>query len=107
MSGLVHSPDWIATMDVSSLAINSVDEIQQDVLGNLWIHTAVGYCIYQYSNEKFDRNPEKWLKKIGIEGYPQKVFIEANKNMWFVMYGKGVFFLDTKTMKHKFFRLEK
>ena len=23
--------------------------------------------------------------------------------MWFVMYGKGVFFLDTKTMKHKFF----
>lgn len=90
-------------LDVSSLANNSVDEIQQDVLGNLWIHTAVGYCIYQYSNEKFDRNPEKWLKKIGIEGYPQKVFIEANKNMWFVMYGKGVFFLDTKTMKHKFF----
>lgn len=90
-------------LDVSSLANNSVDEIQQDVLGNLWIHTAVGYCIYQYSNEKFDRNPAKWLKKIGIEGYPQKVFIEANKNMWFVMYGKGVFFLDTKTMKHKFF----
>lgn len=90
-------------LDVSSLANNSVDEIQQDVLGNLWIHTAVGYCIYQYSNEKFDRNPEKWLKKIGIDGTPQKVFIEANKNMWFVMYGKGVFFLDTKTMKHKFF----
>ena len=38
-------------LDVSSLANNSVDEIQQDVLGNLWIHTAVGYCIYQYSNE--------------------------------------------------------
>ena len=90
-------------LDVSSLANNSVDEIQQDILGNLWVHTDVGYCIYQYSNEKFDRNPEKWLKKIGIEGYPQKVFIEANKNMWFVMYGKGVFFLNTKTMKHKFF----
>lgn len=93
-------------LDVSSLANNSVDEIQQDVLGNLWIHTAVGYCIYQYSNEKFDRYPEKWLKKIGIEGSPQKVFIESNKNMWFVMYGKGVFFLDTKTLKHKFFSFE-
>lgn len=90
-------------LDTSSLPNNSIDEIMQDAIGNLWIHTGMGYCIYQYTNEKFDRNPEKWLKTIGIDGVPHKVFIDSNKNMWFVMYGKGCYFLNTKTFKHRFF----
>lgn len=90
-------------LDESSLPNNSVDEIQQDAIGNLWIHTSLGYCIYQYDRERFDRTPEKWLRSIGIEGNPNRVFIESNKNMWFVMYGKGCYFLNTQTMKHRFF----
>lgn len=91
------------SLDESSIPNNSVDEIQQDAIGNLWIHTDVGYCIYQYDKERFDRTPEKWLRSKGIVGNLNRVFIEANKNMWFVMYGKGCYFLNTKTMKHRFF----
>ena len=90
-------------LDASSLPNNSIDEVMQDGIGNLWIHTSVGYCIYQYKNEKFDRNPEKWLASVGIDGVPNKVFIDSNKNLWLVMYGKGVYFLNVKTLKHRFF----
>ena len=91
------------SLDMSSLPNNSVDEVMQDAIGNLWIHTGVGYCIYQYQNERFDRNPEKWLKSVGIDGSPKKVFVDSNKNLWLVMYGKGCYFLNCKTFKHRFF----
>ena len=90
-------------LDASSLPNNSIDEIMQDAIGNLWIHTGVGYCVYLYTQEKFDRNPEKWLKTVGIDGVPHKLFIDSNKNMWIVMYGKGCYFLNCKTFKHRFF----
>ena len=90
-------------LDASSLPNNSIDEVMQAINGDLWIHTSVGYCIYQYANERFDRNPEKWLKSVGIDGKPYKVFVDSNKNMWIVIYGKGCYFLNCKTLKHRFF----
>lgn len=90
-------------LDTHSISSNSVDEIQQDAIGNLWVHTSVGYCIYEYDKELFEREPEKWLKKVGIDGSPSKVLIDSYKNMWFVIYGKGCYFLDTKIMKSRFF----
>lgn len=90
-------------LDARSLPNNSVDEIMQDRHGNLWIHTALGYCLYQYTTETFDRNPEWWLKTKGIDGAPHKMFIDSNKNMWFIMYGRGCHFLNTKTFQKSFF----
>lgn len=90
-------------IDQSSIPNNSIDEIQQDAGGNLWIHTSVGYCVYTSVNESFDRKPEWWLKQWGINFAPKKVFIDSNKNMWFVEYGKGCWFLDIKTHKTHFF----
>lgn len=84
----------------TSLPNNSVDEIQQDAVGNLWIHTDMGYCIYQYEKEQFDRKPENWLeKRLGISGGIDKVFIDKQKNLWITIYGKGCYFVDAKTMK--------
>lgn len=84
----------------ASLPNNSVDEIQQDANGNLWIHTDMGYCVYQYEKEQFDRKPENWLeKRLGISGGIDKVFIDKQKNLWITIYGKGCYFVDAKTMK--------
>lgn len=84
----------------ASLPNNSVDEIQQDAIGNLWIHTDMGYCIYQYEKEQFDRKPENWLeKRLGISGGIDKVFIDKQKNLWITIYGKGCYFVDAKTLK--------
>lgn len=90
-------------IDKSSIPNNSIDEIQQDAGGNLWIHTSVGYCVYTFQSESFDRTPTWWLKQYGIEFDPKRVFIDSNKNMWFVEYGKGCCFLDIKTKKTHFF----
>lgn len=90
-------------VDKRSIPNNSIDEIQQDAGGNLWIHTSVGYCVYTSESESFDRKPEWWLKQYGLNFSPKKVFIDSNKNMWFVEYGKGCWFLDIKTHKPHFF----
>lgn len=82
----------------NSIPNNSVDEIQQAIDGSLWIHTGVGYCIYQYDKERFDRKPEEWLKTIGVDGPPYKLLIDSKKNMWMSVYGQGIYFVDVKNM---------
>ena len=54
--------------DDKSLPNNLVDELQQDYGGNIWVHTSVGYCIYKYDEEQFERKPEEWLKNIHVQG---------------------------------------
>lgn len=79
-----------------SIPNNLVDEIQEDIHGDLWIHTSVGYSVFRYDTEQFDRKPEAQLQKIGVEGGLQKVFIDSKKNMWVSVYGKGIYFVDAQ-----------
>lgn len=90
-------------LDEKTIPNNSVDDIQQDWKGNLWIHTSVGYCIYQYDKETFDRHPEKWLSSIGVNGTIYKVFIDSNKNFWFMLYDQGCCFVEGQTFKSHLF----
>ena len=90
-----------------SLPNNTVNELQQDYNGNIWVLTAVGYCIYNYNSEQFDRNPEKWLKTIGVMGNPNKVLIDRNKNMWFAVYGRGLYFHNARTKTTHLFKYTK
>ncbi len=82
-----------------SLPNNLIDEIYQDADYNLWLHTALGYCILDYKHEEFDRQPEKRLAGVGIKGGIDKVFIDSRKNLWVSIYGKGCYFIDAKTRK--------
>ena len=90
-------------LDEKTIPNNSVDDIQQDWKGNLWIHTGVGYCIYQYDKETFDRHPEKWLSSVGVNGTIYKVFIDSNKNFWFMLYDQGCCFVEGQTLKSHLF----
>ena len=90
--------------DKSSLPNNFVDGIQQDAEDNLWVHTSMGYCIYDYMTETFDVHIDVWMQKHGMKkDYPDKVYIDSQKNMWFSIYGKGVYFYHAKTGKHVYF----
>ncbi len=82
-----------------SLPNNLVDEIYQDAENNLWLHTALGYCIFDYKYESFDRQPEKRLAGIGIRGGIDRVFVDRQKNLWVSIYGKGCYYIDAKTHK--------
>ena len=82
-----------------SLPNNLVDEIYQDADDNLWIHTALGYCVFDYKRENFDRHPENRLAGMGVQGGIDKVYIDRQKNLWVSVYGKGCYFIDAKTRK--------
>lgn len=90
---------FYSNLDKRSIPNNTVSEIMQDADGNLWINTSVGYSRYLYDEERFDRTPEVWLKQFGIEGKPEKVFIDSQKNMWFTYTGRGCYFVNMKTRK--------
>ncbi len=94
-------------MDNTSIPNNAVQEIQEDNQGNLWIHTSVGYCVFDPHREIFKRDITGWLKENGIPGKPDKVFIDSKKNMWLIIYGVGYYFLDTSWMKTNFFPVGK
>lgn len=80
----------------TSLANNYVDELQEDNEGKIWVHTSVGYCVYDPTTEQFDRKPEVWLKTINVEGAPQKLLVDSQKNMWIQVWGKGLYYYNVK-----------
>lgn len=80
----------------TSLANNYVDELQEDNEGKIWVHTSVGYCVYDPTTEQFDRKPEVWLKTINVEGVPQRLLVDSQKNMWIQVWGKGLYYYNMK-----------
>ena len=74
----------------TSLVNNYVDDLQEDNEGKIWVHTSVGYCVYDPTTEQFDRKPEVWLKTINVEGAPQRILVDSQKNMWIQVWGKGL-----------------
>lgn len=80
----------------TSLANNYVDELQEDNEGKIWVHTSVGYCVYDPTIEQFDRKPEVWLKTINVEGVPQRLLVDSQKNMWIQVWGKGLYYYNVK-----------
>ena len=77
--------------DVKSLPENYIEKIQEDAEGHLWIHTGVGYVVYNPDSDTFDRNSEAWLKRKGIEGYVQRLYIDSRKTFWVYVGGKGLY----------------
>lgn len=50
-----------------SLPNNAVDRILEDINGNLWIHTAVGYCVYMSDTENFNPSSNQLMPDNGNE----------------------------------------
>jgi len=86
-----------------SVPSNNVTTINEDFERKLWINTSSGYVIYNPATESFDRNIKAWMTSHGMNGEPDRVFIDKRKNMWLNIYGKGCYFYDTKKNKKRFF----
>lgn len=85
--------------DTLSLPDSYIETIQEDAEGNLWVETPSGYAIYNATKETFDRHPELFLKKWGINGIPHTVYIDSDKNFWFYITGTGVYQCQPATGK--------
>ena len=90
----------------SSLPNNTVDDIQEDRDGMLWVHTLEGYCVYDNYSETFDTNTHNYLGDFNIQGTPDLVYIDKEKNCLIVEDTKGMktrdYLIKKKLFEYKF-----
>lgn len=85
--------------DSTSLSFNSISEIQEDVIGNLWLRGTPGYTVYDVRTERFIRDLSVLLKPLGITFIPALVEIDSKKNYYFYQPNTGVFKWDVGNRK--------
>ncbi|MGI6242653.1 MAG: ATP-binding protein [Prevotella sp.] len=90
-----------------SLPNNCVDGIQEDGEGKLWVHTSLGYCIYDPLTERFDADIEHYFGNFGIKGEPDRVLIDSNKNLWVAVPEVGIYFVDVKQKSSRLLEFSK
>ncbi len=90
--------------DTTSLIYNSISEIQEDRMGNLWIKSNPNYVVYDVRTEKFIRNLSLILSPLGINFTPTLVQIDYRKNYYFYHSGDGVYKYDVKSKKLRRFK---
>lgn len=86
-----------------TLTSNWVTHLFEDFDGNIWVETLAGYCVFHPVTESFDQHPEVWMQTKGMEGRPQKVYVDAKKNLWVAINGKGVYLLSPKQKQARLF----
>ncbi|MCE5332168.1 MAG: response regulator [Bacteroidales bacterium] len=90
--------------DTTSLIYNSISEIQEDRMGNLWIKSNPNYVVYDVRTEKFIRNLSLILSPLGINFTPTLVQIDHRKNYYFYHSGDGVYKYDVTSKKLRRFK---
>jgi signal transduction histidine kinase/ligand-binding sensor domain-containing protein/DNA-binding response OmpR family regulator len=76
--------------DSSSLNDDFIVQILEGPGRTLWISTRKGFCIYDPSTEKFDRNARGFLHAIGIDGDSlTDIRRDHQGNYWFLLTGAG------------------
>ena len=78
------------SQDGSSLPDSYITSIQEALDGNLWIGTAMGYCVYKPQTETFERDMKQVFAKMNIDQIPKVVYIDHHKNIWGAIPKKGV-----------------
>ena len=83
--------------DTTSLRNNYVDMIWEDIDGRLWLRQGMNFCIFDPKTESTVRNPSSELAKIGITGGIDRIYIDAQKNLWVKNYDDGLYCYNPKT----------
>lgn len=78
--------------DDTSIPGNYVDCIVEDARGRLWICTDDNqYSVFDLRTETFNRDVRGLLHAVGIEGVPQKVFVDSEGALWLHIVDQGLF----------------
>ena len=85
--------------DSSTLRNNYVDYIWEDMDGRLWLRQGMNFCVFDPKTEQTVRNPSTILSKIGIKGGIDRIYIDAQKNLYVKTYDEGLYYYNPKTKK--------
>jgi signal transduction histidine kinase/ligand-binding sensor domain-containing protein/DNA-binding response OmpR family regulator len=90
--------------DSTSLAYNAINEIQEDVNGNLWLHGNPYYMVYDIRTEKFIQNITPLCARLGLNFLPALVEIDKQKNFYFYQQNLAVYKYNVHQKKMLKFR---
>lgn len=90
--------------DTTSISINFISEIQEDVDGNLWLRDKDTYVVYDIRTEKFIRNISMVLRPLGVNFQPMLLHIDKAKNLYVYQTNNGIIKYDVKLKELKTFR---
>ena len=85
--------------DSTTLRNNYVDYIWEDKDGRLWLRQGMNFCVFDPKTEQTVRNPSTILSKIGIKGGIDRIYIDAQKNLYVKTYDEGLYYYNPKTKK--------
>ena len=85
--------------DSTTLRNNYVDYIWEDMDGRLWLRQGMNFCVFDPKTEQTVRNPSTILSKIGIKGGIDRIYIDAQKNLYVKTYDEGLYYYNPKTKK--------
>lgn len=90
-----------------SLPNDNVESVQEANDCKLWIKTSLGYCTFDALTEDFSPLEPDHFKRYGVAGTPDVIYIDAEKNMWLAVPGKGVYCIHAGSMATTFLQLGK
>lgn len=92
--------------DTTALRYDYVGMISETSDGRLLLQQGTYYCFYDQRTESFDYNLKPWLKKIGVEGNLERIYIDSHKNYWIKVYNGNVFRHNPYTGKTTTFAID-
>ncbi len=76
----------------TSIPDNFVENIVEDGEGHLWMRVGeTNYTFFDPATEIFENDMRAYMRNIGIEGVPQEVIADREKNLWFYVPGMGCY----------------
>lgn len=90
--------------DSTTMRDNHTSEIFEAFDGKLWMRQGMNYCVYNPKTERFERNIQRELAKMGITGSVERLHIDSKKNFWFRIYDLGLVYYNPRTKKTTEFR---
>ena len=77
--------------DTTTLRNNYVDQIWEDIDGNLWLKQGMNFSFFNPVTEQVTRNPASILRKWGIKGGIDRFYIDTQKRVWVKTYDEGLY----------------
>ena len=95
------------TKDTTTLISDYIENLFEDIDGNIWVQQETKFCVYNPKTEQFERNLTPWMEKAGVAGGLEKLYIDRRKAYWMKVWDGKLFYYNPRTGKKSDFEIGK